>query len=330
LKQGNLIMEIIVSVHTYNTYGGHGTLTLVGKYLELEALNYGSAVKELDIHVYFAGGKISRHLESLSEQYHEFLSGLPSTKFYRKKAKFELNFASELGNADLVSGFEPPDLELFTDSVKEVVASLEVLNAKLKKSDDFDLEKFNTFLNLKLENIPKDDESFKRLQSRLEKEDMRKQASMSEWDKLGIDWEDYHPDSRKLLDSPFFWSCIDDFSPNGNDTGADVLELYRDWKHQNPKGNGANFLGNLLDDWGVEWPSNKDDEYSRTTYEEMILGLSFAQIKLEGECETAITKESLKVVRQVRQRITDKHRDWEHFEERLRTLDELEGKLTMF
>jgi uncharacterized protein YfeS len=323
-------LEIIVSVHTYNTYGGHGTLTLVGKYLELEVPDFGSAINELDIHVYFSGGQISQHLKSLSEQYHEFLSSLPSTKFYRKKAKFELNFVSELGNAELVSGYKPPNLELFINSTNEVVSLIEMLKSKIKKSDNFDFQEFNSFLQSKLDNLPKDKAQFDELQSHIENENMSKQAAMSDWDKLGIDWEDYHPVSRKILDSPFFWSCIDDFSPNGNDTGADVLELYRDWKQQNPKGKGANFLGHLLDDWGVEWPSNKDDEYSRTTYEEMILGLSFAQIKLDGECETAITEESLKVIGKIRQRIIDKHRDWEHFEERLRTLDELESKLIMF
>ena len=322
-------MEIIVSVHTYNTYGGHSTLTLVGKYLELETANFGNTIKKFDIHVYFSGGKINSHLESLSAQYHEYLAELPSTKFYRKKAKFELNFVSELGNADLVSCYRPPDLELFTNSVKEVIASLQILKFKLKKSDDFAFEEFNDFLDLKVEHIPKTEDSFEKLQAQIESENIRKQAAMDDWEKLGVDWEDYNPESRKILDSPFFWSCIDDFSPNGNDTGADVLELYRDWKKQNPKGKGPKFLDNLIEDWGIEWPSNKEDEYSRSTYEEIILGLSFAQIKLEGECEETIMRLSLEVVKNIRKRVEEKHRDWEHFEERLRTLDEIEGKLLM-
>lgn len=322
-------MEIIVSVHTYNTYGGHATLSLVGKYLELEAANFGSAIKELDIHVYFSGGKISKHLESLSEQYHGYLAELPSAKFYRKKSKFELNFVSEQGSADIVSGYGPPNLELFTNSVKEVVASLQLIKPKLKKTDDFAFDEFNAFLNLKMEHIPKDEGSFEKLQTEIENENIRKQAAMDDWDKLGVDWEDYHPDSRKILDSPFFWSCIDDFSPNGNDTGADVLELYRDWKKQNPRGKGFKFLDNLIEDWGIEWPLNKDDAYSKETYEEMMLGLSFAQIKLEGECEEPIIRQSLEVVKGIRKRIEEKHRDWEHFEERLRTLDEIECKLSM-
>lgn len=74
-------MEILVSIHTYNTYGGHSTLTLVGKYLELGAPDFGEALETLDIHVYFSGGKISRHLESLSDQYHSY----PVPSFTEKK-----------------------------------------------------------------------------------------------------------------------------------------------------------------------------------------------------------------------------------------------------
>lgn len=321
-------MEILVSIHTYNTYGGHSTLTLVGKYLELGAPDFGEAIETLDIHVYFSGGKISRHLESLSDQYHSYLAELPSTNFYRKKAKFELNFVSDLGSADLVSGYGPPDLTLFTSSVKEVASSLQILKSKLKKSDDFLLEEFFAFLQLKVKEIPSDEETFASLQAEIENEDARKHDSMDEWDKLGIEWEDYHPKSRELLNSPFFWSATDDFSPNGNDTGADVLELYRDWMEENPKVGVTEFLDNLMDDWGIERPFNDDDEFSRTTYEEMVLGLSFAQIKLKGVCEEKIRNLALKAVNDTRYRVKTNHKDWEHYKERLRTLDVIEDKLS--
>lgn len=320
-------MEVIVSIHTYNTYGGNSSISLVGQFLAYECPGFGSAIAELDVHVYFKGGKIKKTLESLFEKYHKFIDGLPSSTFYRKKNRFELNFLSGIGDATLVAGFGPPDFELFTESAKEIVGHFPALKAKLKKSDDFDLQAFVDFIESKIEKLPVTEGEFIQLQKKLEAERERKLASMDEWEKLGIDWIDYHPDSRKILDSPFFWHCADDFSPNGNDTGADVLGFYEKWRKMNRDGDGISFFEKLMADWGVSLPLNLDDDFSRETYEESIVGLAFAQIKIDGDSQQKVSELALKTIRSMRERIEELHKDWDLYDERIRTLYLMETKL---
>ena len=149
---------------------------------------------------------------------------------------------------------------------------------------------------------------------------------MSDWDKLAIDWEDFHPRARDILDEVFYWDCTDDFAPNGNDTGADVLELYQEWRTENQQRPAGAFFDQLMSEWDVSIPAN-GDKFSLTTFEESIVGLAFAQLKIDGDCEAEIRTRALDSLAQQRQRTQELHRDWALFGERMRTLQLLESKL---
>ena len=320
-------MEISVSIHTYNTYGGHSTVSLVGDFLELNTPNFGSSIEELEIHVYFRGGRAKKTLESLFDQYHDFLKGLPSTKFYRKKNRFELNILSELGDSGLVKGYGPPKLGLFVDCAKEIIESLTLLKPKLKKSDLFDFDVFLSSMQNKVKDLPDTEEKFALLQQQIDKERQRKRDSMDEWDKLGVDWIDYHPKAREILDSPFYWNCVDDFSPNGNDTGADVLGFYEEWRPKNKKRSAISFFNSLMSDWEVSLPVDQNDDYARQMYEESIIGLAFAQLKIDSICEEQISGMAVDALNGMEKRITELHKDWDLYEERMKTLGFMKQKL---
>lgn len=320
-------MEISVSIHTYNTYGGHSSVSLVGEFFMLGIPIYGEGIRELDVHVYFQGGIAKTSLESLYEQYHDFLKKLPSTKFYRKKQRFELNYVSKLGNSGTVSGFGPAKLGLFTEGAKEVAAELSLLKAKIKKSDDFQCEEFLSFISDKITQLPKSEDDFSKLLETIEVERARKLDAMDEWEKLGVDWIDFHGNSRKILDSTFFWDCAEDFSPNGNDTGADVLSLYQDWRKRNRRKPGMVFFDSLMTDWDVNLPPAENDEFSRDTYEQSIVGLAFAQLKVDGACDLDINRLALDAIESYRKRLATSHRDWDLYDERGRTLQLIEDKL---
>jgi len=320
-------MNITVSVHTYNTYGGNSSISLVGQFLELGIPSFGEAIKELEIHVYFKGGVAKKSLESLFKQYHEFVEKLPSTKFYRKKSRFELNFLSELGGAEIVSGYGPAKHGLFNDSAEEIASAVSMLKPKIKKTDHFKYEEFILFIQNKISQLPKDEIEFGKLQETLETERNRKLDSMDEWEKLGIDWIDFHPKAREILDSSFFWNCTDDFSPNGNDTGADVLSFYQDWRKKNRKKAGITFFNSLMKEWDVRLPPNENDDFSRETYEQSIVGLAFAQLKVDSVCDLDINGLALESIDNARNRITEQHRDWDLYDERIRTFQLIENKL---
>ena len=321
-------MEIWVNIHTYNTYGGHSSLSLVGEFFRMDLPDLGEAVRELDINVYFRSDKgPQKRLESLYKQYHDFIEGLPSSRFFRKKGKIEINFLSRLGSSDIVSGYGPPKLELFRKGAHEIAGELSVIKKKIKESDDFQVDSFLDIIREKLKSLPRTLEEFEDLKTRVEEFSKKRIESMDEWEKLGIDWDDFHPKAREILDEPFFWDCTDDFSPNGNDTGADVLAFYQEWRKQNKKRPAATFFDRLMRDWDVVIPPPPGDEFSVMTFHESIVGLAFSQLKVDGFCETQIRDQALTSISRHRERIKKFHNDWELFEERMKTLDLIESKL---
>jgi uncharacterized protein YfeS len=320
-------MKIWVSIHTYNTYGGHTTLSLIGQYFASGQPNFGSAIRELDINIYFASGEgPKKTLESLHERFRLFIERLPAAKFYRKKAKFEVSYVSRLGDSRLI-GYGPVKFDLFLSGAREIAGELSVIGRKLKRSDDFDFDGFSKWIRERLDSLPKGLEELEILKERLDAEAKAERDAMDEWEKLGIDWEDYHPQAREILDQPFYWDCTDDFAPNGNDTGADVLGLYAERKKRTKNLSGMKFLEGLIRGWGFDASQPSDDELLTVTTEEARIGLAFAQLKVDGVCEDAVCVAALDSIAQCRARMTTQHGDWALLDERLRTLDMLECKL---
>lgn len=137
--------------------------------------------------------------------------------------------------------------------------------------------------------------------------------------------EDYHPRARELLDDPFYWDCVNDFSPHGNDAGADLLEEYRDWLKVHREGQPLAFLKNLARAWGYSGIAGMDKEDRN----ESGVALAFAEIKLRGVCGTAVRDLALQSVeRQRAEALMDE--DWPHRAECLQALDQIEAKLRQF
>jgi uncharacterized protein YfeS len=288
----------------------------------------GSAIEEIEVHVYFkSSGGPKRSLESVFERFERFIPSLPEAKYSRKKAKLEISYVSHLGGSEVVKGYGPPKLELFVAGAREIAGELDVLRKKLTPTDDFRTEVFFEALRRKLDALPKDDNELVALKTVLDAQAAVERAAMDEWDKLGIDWDDFHPQSRVLLDAPFLWSCTDDFSPNGNDTGADVLGLFSDWRKSARRSPVAPFLDQLMRDWGIVVPPQADDESMRTVWEEARIGLAFAQLKIDGFCDEGVRAHALEGIAECRGRVVEKLRNWALYDERLRTLEVMEAKL---
>src|SRR4051794_19424192 len=76
-------------------------------------------------------------------------------------------------------------------------------------------------------------------------------AQLPWWQQLDIDWTEFHPAARILLDDPFFWDCTDGYSPHGNDTGADLIDEFVKWRKSHTQESPQSFLSQLLDQWGI-------------------------------------------------------------------------------
>lgn len=314
-------MELSVFAKSYNCYGGHPTISPIADFLLMGAGPFGAAIKEVTVTLHFASsGKPARTLEGLWEIHRNTRLTLPKVTYYRAKGTVEINVASELIDGRNIDSPVRLSLPLFVAGVDEIIHSLSLIRPKLKRADDFDVDAFLSHCEAMRERIPGSEKALRSLFAELAAADKAKRAALSPWDKLGIDWEDFHPRARTILDDPFLWDCGHDFSPNGNDTGADVLEHYREWRQSHRKtGSPRRFFEQLLKEW--EGDGMDDDDRH-----EAIIGLAFADIKLRAECDEQIRMLAIQALD--RQHAEAKaSKGWPHRDERLRTLKKIKAKL---
>lgn len=158
----------------------------------------------------------------------------------------------------------------------------------------------------------------------------------AEWE---LTRENAHAAARAVLLDDFFWDCTDENSPFGNDTGADVLAFFHEWRAENPGVSGLEFLSGLLKGWEVadaDWEVVDEaevarlletDAFSFTHRDESILALAFAQLALDGQMEAAVRERALGAVH--RQTLTPALGQWaaEHRQERASRLESIRRAL---
>jgi uncharacterized protein YfeS len=196
------------------------------------------------------------------------------------------------------------------------------MRKRLGPTDSFDLNAFLSQCESARQRIPVSEDTLQELAAELKAADQAKRAAMSPWEKLGLDWEDFHPRAREILDDPFFWDCTDDFSPNGNDTGADLLEGYLDWLKSHKDGQPIRFLERLSNQWGYQGIEGMDEDVR----DEAAIGLAFADIKLRGVCDEQARALAMKSINRQRTQ-AESSSGWAHRDERLKTLEKIERKL---
>lgn len=121
--------------------------------------------------------------------------------------------------------------------------------------------------------------------------DAARKASLSapaSIDDLDIEWAQYHPAARTVLDAPFFWSEIDDDAPHGNDTGSDLLASFTRWNKRNPAASYERYVDRLLSRWGLTLEKARgrlNETQLDWIRQEADIALAFGAIKLRGSCQ---------------------------------------------
>jgi uncharacterized protein YfeS len=171
-----------------------------------------------------------------------------------------------------------------------------LLRKRIKADDDFDVERFledaATILATKIDTL----EEWEQIRKRATAKRKARLAAKDPWELLEIDWDKFHPKARNVLDEPFFWEIANDLAPNGNDTGADLLEDYRRWDKRHPKTSPLKFLDNLMTRWEIEpidWlvtdrkvteTLNREQPIPLNVCNEAAIGLAFAVLKMRATC----------------------------------------------
>jgi uncharacterized protein YfeS len=117
--------------------------------------------------------------------------------------------------------------------------------------------------------------------------------------------DDSHPRAREALVEPFFWDASDPCAPFGDETGQEVLEAFRDFRVEEPRGAALSLLAELLERWEIadgSWDTvdadevqalGADDELGLLVRDEAILALAFAQIIVEGRVDPEVRRRAL-------------------------------------
>lgn len=113
----------------------------------------------------------------------------------------------------------------------------------------------------------------------------------------GLGHERCHPATKELLADPFFWDILDDYSPHGNDDGADTFATFLGWREQNPDISSRIFIYQLLSNWDAYDLSI----FGRRTIEDVTIATAFAHLKLEGNCPRWLKKKALGILLEEKQ-----------------------------
>jgi uncharacterized protein YfeS len=125
---------------------------------------------------------------------------------------------------------------------------------------------------------------------------------------IDLSRDDSHPRAREALAEPFFWDAEDPCAPFGGETGQEVLEAFRDFRVEDPRGAPLSLLADLLARWEVadaSWDAvdedevqavGADDELGLLVRDEAILALAFAQIVEEGRLDPEVRRRALLAV----------------------------------
>lgn len=140
-------------------------------------------------------------------------------------------------------------------------------------------------------------------------------------DEEGPAIETSHPNFNAIVKEEFYYDCTDDFSPFGNDDGADALASLEEW-YQETRGRGkiTNWLFRYIDGYGFKFKSKwtstftdleklawleKEDPAFTGCMDRAIIGTGFGQYKIVG----VISKELKEIVLAAiaRQRLIHEH-----------------------
>ncbi|WP_182865125.1 hypothetical protein [Stieleria mannarensis] len=302
-------MEVYLSKSTYNTSGGSCLYGYAGDLLTSHLGDYGTAIKEIEVVACLRSKtrKFRPTLEALFDQFHAYLDSLPRITFQRKNKRVKIEFRSEHFTAD-DEGSRNASPEQQMTAAYEVSQALPMLRKRIKPSDDFDVERFledaSKILATKIENPGQAERT---RQAAGEKRIAIRDAK-SPWERLEIVWGQFHPNARNILHEPFYWESADDLAPNGNDTGADLLEDFRRWNKKHPRTSPLKFLDGLMKAWEIDpidWDItdhaaviqlDADQPIPLKVCNEAAIALAFAVIKVRAACPRDVAERGLAAI----------------------------------
>jgi len=151
-------LRIHVDIVWYNGMGGHPTISFAGEFLLMNTTNsYGSSFDSIEFYPHVPSKFHDPNLSTLSARFQERIRELPRSWVKRKLRHIEISYNSELGYEEELIGKSQlrPSVNQFSLACHEVSSALNIIEKRLKKSDDFALDKLKEHFKARLRLLPK-------------------------------------------------------------------------------------------------------------------------------------------------------------------------------
>lgn len=219
------------------------------------------------------------------DQWELRFSELPKRNFQRQKRRLSVKLRGDprLDYRDRVylTNITREDIRIGAEMVQN---ALTYVQSTLKHADGVDLSGLiAAAASLAQRDWPSDEALRESCRIACEKDRARIKA-MDPWSK--IDMDGFHPDARKILDHPSDWSQSDDFSPHGNDLGADILGT---WSRLKTKS-----IPEIARYFEIDLAS--DDAEASMARIQISQALAFGHIKKSGTCPKGVALLALQIL----------------------------------
>lgn len=301
-------MKIQIMSKTLQSYNS-GPFWQAGEFLNEGNPDFGANPAILFIRPHFRNVTGVVGFPQVLDAYNVVLSKLPKIRVMNKMKLVEIEYVSntcmgedlEAGPYKAKPGFNANwredlerrrhryDAELLHRFCSELLEILPTFKKRLAKVDDFNFDGFLNWAALKLKDLPKTDESLKEYATALYSKPQQPKNAAS-WDDLLIDWSKYHPQARQTLDDLFYWDCVNEYAPHGNDEGADLLEHFQRWRKRSKSADSKKFFERLMRDWGV---MGKTEIFQPGLHKDALIGLAFAHLKIDSACPSWVRNDAL-------------------------------------
>lgn len=281
-------------------------MSWVSHLLEVEMPAFGTAVEKIELTVFYPGKSANAHSSIPYEPPEK-----DTRRFERKRKTLRLLWISRRQSEALVGGVYLQNMtgEILLGAFDDVVDATRFGLERLSNDDDFDKVSFISWL-IEMRERQSGDGSDLQAKLRDASEKIRKkwlaQAEADPWSVLHVDWSKMAPNARDILDDPIDWSEADDFSPHGNDTGADIFAEWSRYALLTPE-EAAKEIG-----WGNEFDLSSDVCWH--DWVEINLALAFGHIKKSGRCPPQIATKAHSVLSKEVAR-ANQASDWQYREE---------------
>jgi hypothetical protein len=318
-------LEIYADTWSGN-WGWRGLIGHVSRHLTAQQAFFGNGLHEINLGLYYRWRSLEPETviygdDARSYAFEEVT--LPKRRFRRSREVLDIEWRSPRMVGRDVKAIREENITSaqFRIGLDDLIDAIGYGLGSVKPSDDVDVGGLMEWLRDQRSRIPREDSD---LRARLQADEaaFRKiMSGLNEWEKLGLDWRDFHADARRILDDPSDWDPVDDFSPHGNGTGADILENWSRNARSSPRAVADRF-GFIGQD-----PASNRDEWMQWAL--IHLGLAFGHIKKRATCPPDLARRTRAVL--TRERVfASAQNDWPHRDEWLGRLDRYDRILARF